>query len=164
MFGFKPQALFALASSPSFQRSCRLSSCSNNSFNPVSFHNRFANAGSCIWKRSFTRTASPRFGLFGVVVNGSDERKFMYVVHNVDVKKREIVKIWCGSTNSSCSSVEGINGFRGGQSGALGTEVGVAVLITSLPVAVVAFLALTGFGIFRVPLQESVQNAVKSPC
>ena len=38
------------------------------SFSEVSFQSRSAKAGSSIWKRSFTRTASPFLGLPGVVV------------------------------------------------------------------------------------------------
>jgi hypothetical protein len=110
MFEFNP-----ITSPP--QTPTESSTPSTTSFNPVSDHNLSANAGSSIWKRSLTRTASPFFGIPGVVASGRVLRKATYLAQRVEVQRFEIVRIWEGSSVSRVRESDGRRGWRGGQLG-----------------------------------------------
>jgi len=119
MFGLRPsisppnKSLRCLSS-----RVCpSISPAVTNSLSAVCSHRWRAKSGSSIWKRSLTRTASPRFGRPGVVVSGSERRNETYFALNDEVKSRGIVRIWAGSNDEHSRSDAGDRGVSVGQSG-----------------------------------------------
>ena len=119
MFGFSPRT-----SPPQRRlRSSVDSACSSMSplstISPraVSSHSRRAKSGSSTWKRSFTRTASPRFGLPGVVTSGSVRRKAMYFSHNLAGHRLDTVTICSGWRDTADNCDESSSGVKAGQCG-----------------------------------------------
>lgn len=119
MLGFNPRM-----SPPNSSRLCEPSSASPSISPPVtrvcsavSDHSRAAKAGSSIWKRSFTRTASPRFGFPGVVTSGNVLRKDTYLVLSDEVKRRGMVSIWSAIRVERLRSELGASGVRVGHAG-----------------------------------------------
>lgn len=83
---------------------------------PVLSHSRAARMGSSIWKRSLTRTASPRLGREGVVCKGRVLRKVTYSRHRDRGKKDEMSAILGVAGWSWMSkSTTGNSGLKAGQ-------------------------------------------------
>lgn len=81
---------------------------------------------------SFTRTASPFFGLLGVVTSGNVDRKETYFLHNEVGNRDEIVRIWSGRSGVRARSSTAGRGTRAGQLG--GFSSGCFVAVTDLAV------------------------------
>lgn len=86
--------------------------------------------------RSFTRVASPLFGLPGVVVKGSVEKFATSALQRLEVNKLRISKIWSLQHSSRIKEDAGISGVSGGK---LTLEVAEALLFSAPARAVAAF-------------------------